>query len=168
MIYKGIVKNHSLKRRIAILLVSGLLLYYEITQKQYFYIPFTVLLILATFHHKEHIVSEKGIDIKYTICGISSTNRWTWDQITAVQPDYIKARPNAKLLFEKDSVLRSFLFTPEDCQAIVKMAAKMNPEAFIDDYTAEEQEAMEEEKRKQQEKLRAQRVQAKKAKKKRK
>ncbi len=76
---------------------------------------------------------------------MTTTNRWTWDQITAVQPDYIKERPNARVLFEKDAVLRSFLFTPEDCQDVLKLAAKMNPEAFVDDYTAEEQEQMAEE-----------------------
>ena len=166
MIYKGILQSRSLYKRILILTACVVLLYLEFVRGQYLYIVLTVLLILAVFHRKEHIVSKEGVDIKYSLFGMTTTNRWTWDQITAVQPDYIKERPNARVLFEKDAVLRSFLFTPEDCQEVLKLAAKMNPEAFVDDYTAEEQEQMAEEKRKKQEQLRAQRVKAKKVKRK--
>ena len=168
MIYKGIIQSRSLYRRVLVLIACAILLYLEFMRGQYLYIVLTLFLVLAVFHRKEHIVSEEGVDIKYSLFGMTTTNRWTWDQITAVQPDYIKERPNARVLFEKDSVLRSFLFTPEDCQGVLKLAAKMNPEAFVDDYTAEEQEEMAEEKRKKQEQLRAQRVKARKAKKKRK
>lgn len=142
MIYKGILQSRSLYKRILILTACVVLLYLEFVRGQYLYIVLTVLLILAVFHRKEHIVSKEGVDIKYSLFGMTTTNRWTWDQITAVQPDYIKERPNARVLFEKDAVLRSFLFTPEDCQDVLKLAAKMNPEAFVDDYTAEEQEQM--------------------------
>lgn len=166
MTYKGIIQSRALYRRILILIACAVLLYLEFVRGQYLYIVLTLLLVLAVFHHKEHIVSEEGVDIKYSLFGMTTTNRWTWDQITAVQPDYIKERPNARVLFEKDAVIRSFLFTAADCQAVMKLAAKMNPEAFVDDYTAEEQEQMAEEKRKKQEQLRAQRVKARKAKKK--
>lgn len=167
MIYKGILKTRPLNRRILILIACGILLYLEFVKKQYFYIPLTLLLVLAVFHHKEHLVSEEGVDIRYSLLGFTSINRWTWDQITAVQPDYLKERPNVRVLFEKDAVLRSFLFTPEDCESVMKLAAKMNPAAFVDDYTAEEQEQMAEERRKRQEQLRAQKNKAKRAKKKR-
>ncbi len=116
MIYKGILQSRSLYKRILILTACVVLLYLEFVRGQYLYIVLTVLLILAVFHRKEHIVSKEGVDIKYSLFGMTTTNRWTWDQITAVQPDYIKERPNARVLFEKDAVLRSFLFTPEDCQ----------------------------------------------------
>lgn len=165
MVYKGITKTRTTERKIFMLIASAILLYLEITRKQYFYVPFTVLLILAIFHQKEHIVSEDGVDIKYSVMGITTVNRWEWKEITAVQPDYIKERPNAKLLFQKGSTLRSFLFTPEDCQAVVKLAARMNPDMFVDDYTEEEQEEMEKEKLHRQEKIRAQRAQAKRKKK---
>ncbi len=149
------------------LLLAGciLLLYVEFTSKQYFYIPLTVLLFMAVFHRKEHIVSEKGVDIKYSLFGMTSLNRWTWDEITAMQPDFIKSRPNANLLIEKGSTIRKFLFTPADCQAVMEMAAKMNPDIFIDSFTAEEQEQMEKEKIKRQQQLREQKAKARKAKK---
>lgn len=162
MIYKGMIQSRSLYKRLLILIACGILLYLELVRGQYLYIVLTLPLVLAVFHRKEHIVSEEGVDIKYSLFGMTTTNRWTWEQITAVQPDYIKERPNARLLFEKEAVIRSFLFTPDDCQAVLKLAARMNPDAFVDDYTAEEQEQMAEEKRKKQEQLRAQRLKAKK------
>ena len=165
MVYKGIVRSRSLYRKALILAACGLLLYLEIRGEQYLYVLLTLLLVLAVFHRKEHIISEEGVDIKYSLFGLVSTNRWTWDQITAIQPDYIKERPNVRLTIEKESVIRSFLFTPQDCRAVMALAAKMNPNMFVDDYTAEEQEQMEEEKRRRQEKLRAQRAQRKRQKK---
>lgn len=162
MIYKGILQQRSLQRKVLILAACGILLYLEIVKAQYFYIPLTILLVLAVFHRKEHIVSEEGVDIRFSLFGMTSTNRWTWDQVTAVQPDFLKERPNARLLIEKESMIRSFLFTPEDCQGVMEMAAKMNPDIFIDDYTAEEQEQMEEEKRQIRERQREQKAKAKK------
>lgn len=162
MIYKGILQQRSLQRKVLILAACGILLYLEIVKAQYFYIPLTLLLILAVFHRKEHIVSEEGVDIQFSLFGMTSTNRWTWDQVTAVQPDFLKERPNARLLIEKESMIRSFLFTPEDCQGVMEMAAKMNPDIFIDDYTAEEQEQMEEEKREIRQRQREQKAKAKK------
>ena len=100
MIYKGILQSRSLYKRILILTACVVLLYLEFVRGQYLYIVLTLLLILAVFHRKEHIVSEEGVDIKYSLFGMTTTNRWTWDQITAVQPDYIKERPNARVLFE--------------------------------------------------------------------
>ena len=160
MIYKGILQQRSLQRKILILAACGILLYLEVVKAQYFYIPLTILLVLAVFHRKEHIVSEEGVDIRFSLFGMTSTNRWTWDQVTAVQPDFLKERPNARLLIEKESMIRSFLFTPEDCQGVMEMAARMNPNIFVDDYTAEEQEQMEEEKRKIRERQREQKAKA--------
>ncbi len=166
-VYKGIVKTHALYKKILVLVACVILLYIEYNQKQWFYVPLTLILMLSVFHHKEHVVSEEGVDIRYSLLGLKSVNRWTWDQITGVQPDYIQARPHARLTIEKGSVLRSFLFTPEDCQAVIKLAAKMNPNMLIDDYTEEEQEKMQEEFRRRQEQMRAQRAQAKNQRKKR-
>ncbi|MCI5688020.1 MAG: hypothetical protein MR303_05990 [Emergencia sp.] len=165
MVYKGIVKTRTQSRKMLFLAGCILLLYIEYTSKQYFYIPFTALLFMAVFHEKEHIVSEKGVDIKYSLFGITSLNRWTWDEITAMQPDFIKSRPNAELLIEKGSTLRKFIFTPEDCQAVMDFAKTMNPEIFVDSFTAEEQEQMEKEKMKRQQQLREQKAKARKAKK---
>ena len=167
MEYKGILKRRTKSRNLLILAVGAVLLLLECESKQYIYIPFTALIMVAVFHKKDHVVSEAGVDIRRSIFGMVSDNRWKWSEISAVQPDYIGARPNTKVTFQKGSMLRSFLFTPEDADAVLKLAASMNPEMFIDAYTEEEQEKMEQEKRRREEQLRAQRAQAKRAKKKR-
>ena len=165
MEYKGILKRRTKSRNLLILAVGAVLLLLECESKQYIYIPFTALIMVAVFHKKDHVVSEAGVDIRRSIFGMVSDNRWKWSEISAVQPDYIGA--NTKVTFQKGSMLRSFLFTPEDADAVLKLAASMNPEMFIDAYTEEEQEEMEREKRRREEQLRAQRAQAKRAKKKR-
>lgn len=165
MVYKGIVKTRTPSRRMLLLAGCILLVYIEFTSKQYFYMPLTVLLFIAVFHRKEHVISEKGVDIIYSALGMTSCNRWTWDEITAMQPDFIKSRPNADLLIQKGSTIRKFLFTPEDCQAVMELAKRMNSEIFVDSFTAEEQEQMEKEKIKRQQQLREQKAKARKAKK---
>ena len=166
MEYKGIVKTRTKSRNAMVFAVGAVLLIIEFMSKQYLSLPFTALIMLAVFHKKEHIVSKAGVDIKRSIFGMVSDNRWKWNEITAIQPDYIKDRPNARITFEKGTMLRSFLFTPEDCRKIMELAEEMNPRMLIDNYTEEEQEAMEKEKLHRQEQLRAQRAQLKRNKKK--
>ncbi|MGF6375273.1 hypothetical protein M2140_000307 [Clostridiales Family XIII bacterium PM5-7] len=140
MEYRGILKKRTKSKNIFAFVTCLVLLFLEITTKQYWYIPITLLAVFAVFHQKDHIVTEQGVDIRRSIFGITSDNRWSWDEITGLQPDYIKARPNASLLIEKNSTLRSFLFTPEDCEAVIALAKKMNPNIYVD-YTTEEEQA---------------------------
>lgn len=165
MEYKGILKTRTKSRNAMILIVGAMLLALEFMAKEYFYLPITALIMLAVFHKKEHIVSREGVDIRRSFFGLVSDNRWRWSEITAVQPDYIKARPNAQITFEKGVMLRSFQFTPEDCRKILELAAEMNPDMIVENYTEEEQEEMEKERLHRQEQLRAQRAQAKRSRK---
>ncbi len=165
MEYKGILKTRTKSRNAMILIVGAMLLVLEFMAKQYFYLPITALIMAAVFHKKEHIVSKEGVDIRRSFFGLVSDNRWEWSEITAVQPDYIKARPNAQITFEKGVMLRTFQFTPEDCRKILELAAEMNPDMIVDNYTEEEQEEMEKEKLRRQEQQRAQRAQAKRSRK---
>ena len=140
----------------------------ECESKQYIYIPFTALIMVAVFHKKDHVVSEAGVDIRRSIFGMVSDNRWKWSEISAVQPDYIGARPNTKVTFQKGSIFAELsVYTGGRRCSSETGHASMNPEMFIDAYTEEEQEEMEQEKRRREERLRAQRAQAKRAKKKR-
>lgn len=140
MMYKGILKKRTQSRKLLILAGCGLMTFYALRSGQYLYLLFILLAILAVFLKKEHIVSKEGVDIRRSLFGMTSLSRWTWDQITALQPDYIKARPNARLLIEKRSVIRPFVFTPEDCRAVIDLAKQMNPDIYVDYYTEEEQE----------------------------
>lgn len=140
MKYYGIIKTKSREVKIGTLIGSIIIILIQIEKRKYLYLVLALLLIAAVFQKKEHIVSEEGVDIKYTLFGISSTNRWKWNEITAIQPDYIKDRPNARLNINKDVTIRSFLFTPEDCVAVLELAKIMNPDMYVDRFTSQEQE----------------------------
>ena len=139
-VYKGIIKKRDQKRKSLILIAFGIFAFVAYTVEQYFYIPLIIVGMLAVFHEKEHIVSEKGVEIKRNMFGMRSDNLWTWDEITALQPDYIKFRPHAQLLIERDTTLRPFLFEPHEVEEIIEMAKQLNPNIYVDFVTAEEQE----------------------------
>ncbi len=133
------------------------MLIFQIKSKMYFYIPITLLLIAAVFFRKEHVVSEKGVDIVYDILGFRTDNVWAWEDIAMIQPDYMKAAPNTMVIFEKNtSMLRPFVFEPDDAIMVLEFAKKMNPEIYVDSFTAEEQEEMEKEKKKAKARARSQ------------
>ena len=100
-VYKGIVKTHALYKKILVLVACVILLYIEYNQKQWFYVPLTLILMLSVFHHKEHIISEEGVDIRYSLLGLKSINRWTWDQITVSSRTISKHVPTLGSLLRK-------------------------------------------------------------------
>lgn len=138
MVYKGIVKTRDAKRK-GILLVGGIIiLYMAYLQKNWLYIMMAVILIMAIFFKKEHVVSEKGIFIEYDLFGMKVSNKWEWDQITAVRPDFKKAKPNVLLEIAKDVTIRGFVFSEEDVWGVIELAKKMNPNMYVDDRTEEQ------------------------------
>ncbi len=147
MVFKGINMRERSKRK-RILMFFGCLgiTALEIWQKNYFFA--IVALILAFFcigYNKEHVISEEGVDIRYVFLGIPYNYRWTWDQITAMRPDYKKAKPNIMMEIAKDVSVRAFVFTPEDAVKVMEFAQRMNPEAYVDSRTEAEREAYKEE-----------------------
>lgn len=167
MKYKGILKERELWVKVLILIAAVYLLYREFIAGQYIYIPLALLVILACFFEKEHIINEEGVDIKYILFkSIVKHNYWTWDEITTLHPDYKKARPNVMLHIGKDVVTRSFVMKPADCRGAIELARQMNPHIYIDDITETEQELREQELLHRQEVARAQKRAAKRKKKK--
>ncbi len=147
MVYKGIImKERSKRKRIFMffgcLLIAGL----EFWQTNYFFAVVAVILaLLCIAFKKEHVISEEGVDIRYILMGIPHNYRWEWDEITAMRPDYKKAKPHIMMEIAKDVSVRAFVFTPEDAVKVMAFAKEMNPEAYIDDRTEEEREAYKEE-----------------------
>lgn len=142
MVFKGIImKERSTKKRV--LMFFGCLFIAALEFWQHNYVFAIVALILAFFciaFKKEHVISEEGVDIRYILLGIPYNYRWTWDQITAIRPDYKKARPKVLLEIAKDVSIRPFVFTLEDAVKVMEFAKQMNPDAYIDDRTEEERE----------------------------
>lgn len=166
--YVGIIKERSLQRRAVLLAGAVLLVYMELKSSQWFFFPLTILLIAAIFLHKEHVVSEEGVDIRYYILSFHTVNRWKWEEITAMQPDFKVEAPNVKIAIEKNrAVVRPFVFSRDDYLGVLKLAKRMNPDIFIEYYTEEEREEIDEKNERYKEQMHAQQVQKKNAKKKR-
>ena len=138
MIYKGIVKTRDTKRKIYLLVGGFVILYMAYLQRNWLYIMLAVVLMLAIFFKKEHIVSEKGVSIEYDLFGMKVSNKWEWNQITAIRPDFKKAKPNILLEIARDVTIRAFVFEEEDAWNVLKLAKKMNPDMYVDDRTEEQ------------------------------
>lgn len=133
MSYYGILRQRKPWVKGVVLLLAACMFYLEVRRGQWIYVPVLLLVVLACFFQKEHIISEAGADIKYTLFGWTSHNCWSWQEITTLHRDPGKARPNMMLHIGKGVVTRSFVLTPGDCQAVLTLAAKMNPDIYIAD-----------------------------------
>lgn len=158
MKYKGILPERKTWVKVVIFILAAYMLFLEIRGRQWVYIPLVILVMLACFFHKEQIISEEGVDIQYMLFGFVMHNYWTWDQITTLHTDRKKAKPNVMLHIGKDIVTRTYVMTPSDCQAALRLAAEKNPRIFIEDMTREEQEKRERELLRRQEVERAQKA----------
>ena len=140
MEFKGILRERQTWLKIAILIAAGYMMYLTITVGQYLYTLFAVVVILAVFFKKEHVISKEGVDIRYELFGCKSMNRWEWKDITAIKTDYVKAYPNVLVHINKDVSIRDFVMKRSDISGIIELARKMNPDIYIGHMTAEEKE----------------------------
>lgn len=158
MKFKGIVPEKKPAVRIGAAVIAAGMMIYQIMLGQYIYVPIAAIIILACFYQKEHIVSEEGIEIKSTVLGFTNHSLWKWDEITAIRTDRQKARPNVQMHIAKDVTIRLFLMTPANCNGVLELARRMNPDIYIKDLTEEERDARDREILHQQEVERARRA----------
>jgi len=140
MEFKGILRERQTWLKIAIIVAAGYMMYLTITAGQYLYTMFAVVVVLAVFFKKEHVISKEGVDIRYDLLGIKHVNRWEWKDITAIKTDYVKAYPNVLVHIGKDVTIRDFVMKKGDINGILKLASEMNPDIYIGHMTAEEKE----------------------------
>lgn len=145
MKYRGILPERKNWVKAAIALAAVCMMYLEAARGQWIYVPIALLVILACFFKKEHIISEEGVDIRYELFRMPIHNCWTWDEITTMHTDYRKASPNVMLHIGKDISARTFVMEPSDCQAALRLAARMNPGIYIEDETEDECQRREQE-----------------------
>ena len=146
--YKGIVKTRTPERKVILVVVTCIILYLSWQQRNYLYMALAVVMMTAVFYQKEHVVDEKGIHIIYNFFGVVRIPyTWTWDVITVVRPDYKKAKPNVLMEMAKDVTIRGFVFTKKDAEGVMKLAKRMNPNTFVEDYDEQEAERAEEERK---------------------
>lgn len=147
--YKGIVKERSVQRKMFMFIVGAALFCVEFMEKNYLFMVILAILCLAIFFKKEHIVSEDGVEIRYQLLGAKVSYKWEWAEITAMRPDYKKAKPNIFMEIAKDVTIRAFVFTPEDAVGVMELAKKMNPDMYVDDRTEEQRREDEDERNRQ-------------------
>jgi len=147
MEYKGFIrKERSTKKRILLFFGSLFLVGFNFMQGHYLYMVLAMLLCVLCAFQKEHVVSEEGVDIRYELLGFKHVHRWEWSDITAMRPDYKKSSEERIFLeIAKDVTIRAFIFTNDDAVAVMELAKRMNPEAYIDDRSEEERERYEQE-----------------------
>ncbi|MGN0733415.1 MAG: hypothetical protein ACI4LC_04470 [Emergencia sp.] len=145
MVYKGIVKERDSKRKMLLLAGCLLMLFLSINMRNFLYICMSAILGVAVFFKKEHIVSEKGVSIKYSLFGMKIDYKWEWSEITGIRPDFKKSKPNVLLEIAKDVTIRGFVFKKEDIPGVLELAKKMNPDMYVDDRTEEERMEAEDE-----------------------
>ncbi len=133
MKFKGIVKESKPYVKLAVLGVAIYMLIIGITQGEYVYIPIAFVIVAGCFLKKEQIVEEDGVDIKYTLFGVVTHNKWSWEEITAIHTDRKRARPNVRIHFAKAGNGRMFLMCPEDCDGVLHLAKQIRPDLQITD-----------------------------------
>lgn len=133
MKYKGIVPERKKWVKPLGIFVSAFMLYRELLNGEFIYIPIAIMVFLACFIKKEQIISEKGVDIQHMLFGLVMHNYWSWEEITTLHADHIKIKPNVRLHIGKDVVVRSFAIKHSECQAVIKLAREMNPNIYIEE-----------------------------------
>lgn len=145
MKYTGILRERKPWVKVVVLILAAYMLFLQVMAKQWGYLPLVALVVLACFFQKEQVISEEGVDIEYHLFGMTMHNYWRWAEITTLHTDFKKAKPNVMLHIGKDIVTRTYVMTPSDCQAALRLAAEMNPNIYIEELTEQEQEKRERE-----------------------
>ena len=128
MEYRGIVKTREKWLTGLFLVLVAIMIWRTVVTQHWVYIPMLILVTLACFFTKEHVVSEEGVDVRYILFGrFTMHSLWRWDEITSMQTDYRKAAPNIALLIAKDVVIRPFIMTRSDIRGSMALAKRMNP-----------------------------------------
>ena len=133
MEYRGIVKTHARWLIVLFLILAALMLWRTIATGKWIYIPMIVIVILACFFRREHIVSKEGVEIRNILFGkIFSRDIWNWNEVSSMEANYEKAAPNVQLLISRDIGIRAFVFTRQDARGVFSLARKMNPKIQLD------------------------------------
>lgn len=166
MIFEGIVKDRKIEVRIGLAIAVLFMMFLSLQARQWIYLPILLVVLLACFFYKKHIISEKGVGIERSVFSFTSYDYWSWDEVTTLHTDYDKAKPNVMVHIGKDVVTRTFTFPKKDIPGIVELAEEMNPDIYIVDISKEEQDRMDQKILHKQKVLRRQKAAAKKKKKK--
>ena len=131
MEYYGIMPERKLWVKVTVIIFGAYVVYDAAVNRNWFYLPFGIIMILATFSDRKHVISQEGVDILYTVCGAQFHNMWNWTEINTIHTDSIKSRPNVELHIGKDVVHRRFILSADDAREAINIAGRMNSKIYI-------------------------------------
>ena len=131
MKYYGIITEQKLWVKVGIIILGVYTIYSAIINHNLFYFPFGIVMILATFSDRKHIISQEGVDILYTICGVQFHNMWSWSEINTIHTDSISSKPNVEVHIGKDIISRRFILSKVDTDKTIAITRKMNSKIYI-------------------------------------
>ena len=141
MEYRGIVKERDRRMNALFIALAVFMLALTLMTHKWFYIPMALLVILACYYRREHIISERGVEIRSLLFGwYIRKDLWRWDEVGSMETNYEKAAPNVQLLITNDIVIRAFVMTRKDVRGALALARRMNPSIQMNELTEEEQE----------------------------
>lgn len=114
----GIIKPKPTYLKILAIVLSIVCVCMIFILKQYTYIVFPILVILAVILEKKHIVDEKGVIIHYSFLGKETSNIWPWEEIEILMQNFKKAEPNVMCFFKKNMATRAFILSVSDAKIL--------------------------------------------------
>lgn len=113
---------------VVMLLLGGIVTRWKVA------LVFAVLYALALMMEKYVVVTERGLEIFYQMQFTTNYERWDWKDIYAVthEPDPAGSGRMIVYFTKGDRTKRNY-YTPDDTQAILKLARKQNPDIKIFD-----------------------------------
>lgn len=131
MEYYGIMPKRKLWVKIGAIIFGLYSIYGSIINNNFLYLPFGVILIIATFSDRRHIISQQGIDIIYTIFRMQFHSLWNWSEIEMVYIVSSALNPNIELHIKKGVMIRKIILLKSDADIVVTDIKKLNPKIFI-------------------------------------
>lgn len=130
----GIIPERKLWVKVGIIIFGVYTIYSSLINHNLFYFPFGIVVILATFSDRKHIISQEAVDIVYTICGFQFHNIWNWSEINTIHMDSISSKPNVELHIGKDITTRRFILSKNDANKVITIISKINSKIYIAEW----------------------------------
>lgn len=131
MKYYGIIPKRKLWVKMGAIIFGVYTAYSSILNNNLLYLPFGIILIIATFSNRKHIISDQGIDIVYIIFGMQFHNLWSWNEVDTIHIDSINSKPNIELHIGKNIVARRIVLLKSDADKIISSVKKINSKIYI-------------------------------------
>lgn len=131
MKYYGIIPKRKLWVKMGAIIFGVYTAYSSILNNNLLYLPFGIVLIIATFSNRKHIISDQGIDIVYIIFGMQFHNLWSWNEVDTIHIDSINSKPSIELHIGKNIVARRIVLLKSDADKIISSVKKINSKIYI-------------------------------------